>query len=116
MDVELLSSFCVKSVEHKGQKRKLLLAEDGTVYKVKRSKMENNVEAGQCLNTVYLYYIVIFLRNKLLQTLICVLIYAIKETPFQQYFALKMYTFSRSPYPLYLPFDFTITPKITTSP
>ena len=37
----------VKSVEHKGQKRKLLLAEDGTVYKVKRSKMENNVEAGQ---------------------------------------------------------------------
>ena len=37
----------VKPVEHKGQKRKLLLAEDGTVYKVKRSKMENNVEAGQ---------------------------------------------------------------------
>ena len=37
----------VKSVEHKGQKRKLLLAEDETVYKVKRSKMENNVEAGQ---------------------------------------------------------------------
>ena len=37
----------VKSVEHKGVKRKLLLAEDGTVYKVKRSRMENNVEAGQ---------------------------------------------------------------------
>ena len=37
----------VKSVEHKGQKRKLLLAEDGTVYKVKRAKMENSVEAGQ---------------------------------------------------------------------
>ena len=37
----------VKSVEHKGQKRKLLLAEDGKVYKVKRSRMENNVEAGQ---------------------------------------------------------------------
>ena len=36
----------VKSVEHKGQKRKLLLAEDGTVYKVKRSKL-NIVEAGQ---------------------------------------------------------------------
>ena len=34
-----------KSVEHKGQKRKLLLTEDGTVYKVKRSKLENNVEA-----------------------------------------------------------------------
>ena len=46
-DVELLSSFCVKSVEHKGQKRKLLLAEDGTVYKVKRSKLENIVEAGK---------------------------------------------------------------------
>ena len=27
--------------------RKLLLAEDGAVYKVKRSRMENNVEAGQ---------------------------------------------------------------------
>ena len=37
----------VKPVEHRGQKRKLLLAEDGTVYKVKRSRMENNVEAGQ---------------------------------------------------------------------
>ena len=37
----------VKPVEHKGVKRKLLLAEDGTVYKVKRSRMENNVEAGQ---------------------------------------------------------------------
>ena len=37
----------VKSVEHKGVKRKLLLAEDETVYKVKRSKLENNVEAGQ---------------------------------------------------------------------
>ena len=37
----------VKSVEHKGQKRKFLLAEDGKVYKVKRSRMENNVEAGQ---------------------------------------------------------------------
>ena len=40
-------TFCVKSVEHKGQKRKLLLAEDGTVYKVKRSKLENIVEAGK---------------------------------------------------------------------
>ena len=34
-------------MEHKGQKRKLLLTVDGTVYKVKRSKLENNVEAGQ---------------------------------------------------------------------
>ena len=37
----------VKSVEHKEVKRKLLLVEDGTVYKVKRSRMGNNVEAGQ---------------------------------------------------------------------
>ena len=33
------------------------------------------------------------------------LIYATKETPFQQYFALKMHTFSYSSYPLYLPFE-----------
>ena len=46
-----------------------------------------------------MYYIVIYLRNKLFQTLICVLIYASKETPFQQYFALKVYTFSYSSYP-----------------
>ena len=45
--VKLLSSFSIKSVEHKGQKRKLLLTGGGTVYKVKRSKMENNVKAGQ---------------------------------------------------------------------
>ena len=55
MDVELLSSFCVKSVEHKGQKRKLLLEEDGTVYKVKRSKMENYVEAGLRLDNMFKY-------------------------------------------------------------
>ena len=36
----VLKVLDVKSVEHKGQKRKLLLAEDGTVYKVKRSRME----------------------------------------------------------------------------
>ena len=37
----------IKPVEHKEQKRKLLLTEDGTVYKVKRSKLDNNVKAGQ---------------------------------------------------------------------
>jgi len=42
----VLEMLDAKSVEHKGQKRKLLLTEDGTVYKVKRSKLENNVEAG----------------------------------------------------------------------
>ena len=36
-----------KPVEHKGQKRKLLLAENGTIYKVKRSKMEKSVKAEQ---------------------------------------------------------------------
>ena len=37
----------VKPVEHKGEKRKLLPTEDGSVYKVKRSKLENNVKTGQ---------------------------------------------------------------------
>ena len=45
----VLKVLNVKSVEHKGVKRKLLLAEDGTVYKVKRSRMEKSVEAGQCV-------------------------------------------------------------------
>ena len=36
----VLKALNVKSVEHKGQKRKLLLTEDGTVYKVERSKLE----------------------------------------------------------------------------
>ena len=30
-----------------GEKRKLVLTEDGTVYKVTRSKLENTVKAGQ---------------------------------------------------------------------
>ena len=37
----------VKPIEHKGQKRKPVLAEDGNVYKVKRSKPENTVKGGQ---------------------------------------------------------------------
>ena len=37
----------VKPVEHKGQKRKLVITNNGTVYKVKRSKLESNLEAGQ---------------------------------------------------------------------
>ena len=37
----------VKPIEHKGQKRKLVLTEDGNVYKVKRSKLEDNAKAGQ---------------------------------------------------------------------
>jgi hypothetical protein len=37
----------VKPIEHNGQKRKLVLTEEGTVYKVKRSKLENSVKAGQ---------------------------------------------------------------------
>ena len=46
MDVGWTWSFCQASVS-KGQKRKLLLAEDGKVYKVKRSRIENNVEVGE---------------------------------------------------------------------
>ena len=55
VDVELLSSFCVKFVEHKGQKLKLLLAKDGRVYKVKRSKLENKLENifKYCLFVLY---------------------------------------------------------------
>lgn len=37
----------VHSVERKGKKQKLVLAEDGTVYKVKRSKLVKTVQAGQ---------------------------------------------------------------------
>ena len=37
----------VKTIEHKGQRRKLLLTENGTVYKIKRSKLEYTVKAGQ---------------------------------------------------------------------
>ena len=65
------SSPCQASVSTQGTKRKLLLAEDGTLYKVKRSKLGNNVGRGQ-LSTVYLYYIVISFRNKLFYTSICV--------------------------------------------
>ena len=72
----------------KGQKRKLLLTEDGTVHTVKPSKLENTVGPGQ---HVYLYYIVIFIRNKLFQTPICLLIYANQET--LQYVAPKSVRF-----------------------
>ena len=43
----VLKVLDVKSMEHKGPKRKLLLTEDGTVHKVKRSKLENTVGPGQ---------------------------------------------------------------------
>ena len=43
----VLKVLDVKSMEHKGHKSKLLLTEDGTVYKVKRSKLENTVGPGQ---------------------------------------------------------------------
>ena len=44
---EKLKVLDVKPVEHKGQKRKLVLTENGTVYKVKQSKLEDNVKSGQ---------------------------------------------------------------------
>ena len=43
----LLKVLDVKPIEHNGQKRKLVLTEEETVYKVKRSKLENSVKAGQ---------------------------------------------------------------------
>jgi hypothetical protein len=43
----LLKVLDVKPIEHKRQKRKLVLTEEGTVYKVKQSKLENSVKAGQ---------------------------------------------------------------------
>ena len=66
-----------------------------------------------CLNTVYLHYIVIFLRNKLFETLIRVLIYANKETSLQQYFALKLYTTSYSSYPLFPSFETDLFPLLS---
>ena len=64
------------------------------------------VRTSHPVNNIYILFIcIIFLRDKLFQTLICVLIYATKETPFQQYFALKMYTFSYSSYPLFPSFE-----------
>ena len=36
----------VKTVTHNSQKRKLILLEDGNVYKIKRSKLEDNVTPG----------------------------------------------------------------------
>ena len=36
----------VKTVTHNSQKRKLVLLEDGNVYKIKKSKLEDNVKPG----------------------------------------------------------------------
>ena len=36
----------VKTVTHNSQKRKLVLLEDGNVYKIIRSKLEDNVTPG----------------------------------------------------------------------
>ena len=36
----------VKAVTHNSQKRKLVLLEDGTVYKIKKSKLEDHVSPG----------------------------------------------------------------------
>ena len=36
----------VKTVTHNSQKRKLVLLEDGNVYKINRSKLEDNVTPG----------------------------------------------------------------------
>ena len=39
----------VKTVTHNSQKRKLVLLEDGTVYKIKKSKLEDHVSPGLIL-------------------------------------------------------------------
>ena len=36
----------VKTITHNSQKRKLVLLEDGNVYKIKKSKLEDNVKPG----------------------------------------------------------------------
>ena len=36
----------VKTVAHNSQKRKLVLLEDGNVYKIKKSKLEDHVSPG----------------------------------------------------------------------
>ena len=38
-----------KTVTHNSQKRKLVLLEDGTVYKIKKSKLEDHVSPGLIL-------------------------------------------------------------------
>ena len=43
------STLEVVDVQSVGKKRKLLLTEDGSVFKVKRSKLEDTVEAGQII-------------------------------------------------------------------
>ena len=43
------STLEVVDVQSVGEKRKLLLTEDGSVFKVKRSKLEDTVEAGQII-------------------------------------------------------------------
>lgn len=41
--------MAVQIVEMKGEKRKLVLVEDGTVYKMKKSRLEDTVQAGQII-------------------------------------------------------------------
>ena len=42
----------VKTVTHNSQKRKLVLLEDGNVYKIKKSKLEDHVHQEEhCLNS-----------------------------------------------------------------
>ena len=88
----------VKSVEHKGVKRKLLLAEDGTVYKVKRSRMENNVEAGQYM---FKYRLFVLSRQIFPNVDLCVNLCKPRNTLI---FCSKISTISYSSYPLFSPF------------
>ena len=42
-------SLDVKTVTHNSQKRKLVLLEDGNVYKIKKTKLEDHVHPGLIL-------------------------------------------------------------------
>ena len=43
----------VKTVTNNSQKRKLVLLEDGNIYKIKKSKLEGNVKPGLKLNYIF---------------------------------------------------------------
>ena len=92
-----------KSVEHKGVKLKLLLAEDGTVYKVKRSRMENNVEAGQYM---FKYRLFVLSCQIFPNVDLCVNLCKPRNTLI---FCSKISTISYSSYPFFRPFE---APKV----
>ena len=53
----------VKTVTYNSQKRKLVLLEDGNVYKIKKSKLEDNVKPGLRLHQNVRLYVCLLLHN-----------------------------------------------------